>query len=58
VGLPVAEIGDYFGSMEPDRMTDLGMWIWAGLLTALALIAAFVIAVAWQRWKEGRKDRV
>jgi hypothetical protein len=53
----VAEIGDFFGALEPDRMTDTGMWIWAGILTVVGLAVAFVIAVAWQRWKDQRKPK-
>lgn len=47
----MAEFGDYLGPMEPDRMTDTGMWIWAGLITIGSLIASYFIAVSWQRWK-------
>lgn len=47
----VAEFGDYLGPMEPDRMTDTGMWIWAGLITIGSLIASYFIAVSWQRWR-------
>lgn len=49
------EIGDYFGPLEPDRMTDLGMWIWAAIIAIGSLAASYVIAVAWQRWREKRK---
>ena len=51
----MAEIGDYFGPLEPDRMTDTGMWIWAGILTVASLVASYFVAVAWQRWKDKRR---
>lgn len=47
----MAEIGDLLGPMEPDRMTDVGMWIWAVILTIVSLLASYAIAVLWQRWR-------
>lgn len=33
-------------------MDDAGMWTWAGILTAVGLVASLGIALLWQRWKE------
>lgn len=44
------------GPLDPEKMTDAGMWIWAGILTLVGLAASYVIALAWQRWKDKRKD--
>lgn len=38
--------------LEWDRMTDTGMWIWAGVFTVVGLVASYFIAVAWQRHKD------
>lgn len=43
-------------AMDPGRMTDTGMWIWAGILTVVGLAASYGIALAWQRWKEKKKE--
>ncbi|HUR69194.1 MAG TPA: hypothetical protein VM370_08095 [Candidatus Thermoplasmatota archaeon] len=51
----MAEIGDYFGPMEPDRMNDTGMWIWAALITVATLVASYGVAVWWQRWKDKKR---
>ena len=51
----MAELGDYLGPLEPDRMTDAGMWIWAVILTILSLVTSYFLAVAWQRWKNRRR---
>lgn len=32
-------------------MDDTGMWLWAGLLTVVALAASLVIAIWWQKRK-------
>jgi hypothetical protein len=53
----VAEFGDYLGPLEPDRMTDTGMWIWAGILLVVSLVASYFVAVAWQRWRDNKKPR-
>lgn len=45
----------FLEGMEPDRMTDTGMWLWAGVLTVAGLAASYGIAFAWQRWKEKKK---
>lgn len=42
-------------SMSPGRMTDVGMWAWAGVLTLVGLALSYAIAVGWQRWREGQK---
>lgn len=52
----MAELGDYLGPMEPDRMTDTGMYVWAALITVATLAASFAVAVWWQRWKEKKRD--
>lgn len=44
------------GPLDPTKMTDTGMWIWAGILTAVGLAASYAIAVGWQRWKEKKRD--
>jgi hypothetical protein len=38
-------------NMDLDNMDDSGMWLWAGLLTIVALAASLGIAVWWQRRK-------
>lgn len=43
--------------LDAVKMTDAGMWIWAGILTVVGLVASFVIAVAWQRWKDAKKQK-
>lgn len=45
----MAEVGDYLGPLEPDRMTDAGMWAWAVIITVLSLVASYFIAVWWQK---------
>lgn len=52
----MAEIGDYLGPLEPDRMTDTGMWIWAIIISVLSLVASYVVAVGWQKWKERQRE--
>ena len=42
---------------DPMDMTDTGMWVYAGVFTVVGLIASFFIAVAWQRWKDKRKEK-
>ena len=42
--------------LAPAKMTDTGMWIWAGVLTAVGLVASYVVAVWWQRRQQGAKD--
>lgn len=51
----MAEFGDHLGPLEPDRMTDAGMWIWAVILTVVSLVASYCIAIAWQRWQDERR---
>ena len=53
----MAELEDSFGPLEPDRMTDVGMWIWAGIITVVSLVASYAIAIGWQRWKDKRERR-
>lgn len=44
------------GQMDPIKMTDTGMWIWAGILFAVSLVVSYFIAVAWQKWRaQGRE---
>lgn len=38
-------------------MDDPGMWVWAGILTAVGLVASLAIAVLWQRWKDRQKEK-
>jgi len=38
-------------------MDDAGMWVWAGILAALGLLASYGIAALWQRWKEKASAR-
>lgn len=45
-----------FAEMSPTGMSDTGMYLWAGLLTVVALVASYFIAGAWQRWREGQKQ--
>lgn len=49
-------VADLFEALDPARMTDTGMWIWAGILTTVGLAASYAIALAWQRWKEKKKE--
>lgn len=53
----VVAFGDALGPMDPDKMTDTGMWIWAGILAVLGLVASFFVAVAWQRWKDKKREQ-
>ena len=43
------------GPMDPIKMTDPGMWIWAGVLTAISLAASYFVAIAWQRWRDKKR---
>lgn len=43
--------------LTPSGMDDAGMWTWAGILTVVGLAASFGIALAWQRWKDRKKER-
>lgn len=52
VAVDVAGLAD----LDAAKMTDFGMWVWAAILTVLGLVAAFIIAVAWQRWKDSKKQ--
>ena len=38
------------------KMDDAGMWVWAGILTAIGLVASLGIAVWWQRSREKKKE--
>lgn len=44
-----------FDSLEVDHMDDTGMYVWAGILTAVSLALSFVVAVWWQKRKEEQK---
>lgn len=37
--------------MDPDRMTDAGMYTWAALLAVATLAASYGVAVWWQKRK-------
>lgn len=50
-------MADLLEALEPDRMTDTGMWIWAGILTLASLAVSYFIAAGWQRWREKRKEK-
>lgn len=39
------------------NMDDEGMWVWAGILTLVGLVASLAIAAAWQRWKDKKKEK-
>jgi hypothetical protein len=41
--------------LAPADMTDYGMWVWAGIFTAIGLVGSYFIAIAWQRWKDRAK---
>lgn len=51
----MAALGDSLGGLDPDRMTDTGMWAWAAILTLVSLAASYFVAVAWQRWKDKKR---
>lgn len=53
----MAEIGDYFGPLDPDRMTDAGMYVWAAILTIVVLAASYGVALWWQRWKDAKNKQ-
>lgn len=42
--------------MDPLKMTDTGMWIWAGILFAASLVLSYFVAVAWQKWRAQREE--
>lgn len=33
-------------------MDDTGMWIWAGVLLVISLLASYLVAIGWQRWRD------
>lgn len=41
--------------MDPIKMTDTGMWIWAGIITAVSLVLSYFVAIAWQKWRAQRE---
>lgn len=43
--------------MEPGKMTDTGMYVWAGILTVTVLVASYFVALWWQRRGEKRSGR-
>ena len=45
---------DLITEMDPDTMTDLGMWIWSGILTVVGLALSIGIAFWWQKWRAKR----
>lgn len=49
-------VANLFEALDPDQMTDTGMYVWAVILTIVGLAASYAIAVGWQRWKEKRKE--
>lgn len=50
-----AGVEEWFEQLEPDRMTDAGMWAWAVIVAVVSLAASYGIALGWQRWKARRK---
>lgn len=48
-------MADLLEFMDPDRMTDAGMYVWAGLITLGTLVASFFVAAWWQRRKDAKK---
>lgn len=42
-------------AMDPDRMTDAGMYAWAGILAVLTLVVSFFVALWWQRRKDAQR---
>lgn len=51
----MASFDEILEGMEPDRMTDLGMWIWIAILTVAFIGASYAIAVWWQKRKDNRQ---
>lgn len=49
-------VANLFEALDPDRMTDTGMYVWAAILTLVGLAASYAIAAGWQRWKEKKKE--
>ena len=41
--------------MDLDHMDDGGMYVWAGIVTVVGLLASYGIALAWQRRKAKRQ---
>ena len=39
--------------MDVGKMDDGGMYVWAGILTVVGLVASYLIALAWQRRNRG-----
>lgn len=42
-------------AMDPDRMTDAGMYAWAGILAVATLAVSFAVALWWQRRKDAQR---
>ena len=42
-------------ALDPDGMTDAGMYAWAAIITVLSLVASFLIAAWWQRRRDAGK---
>lgn len=44
--------------LDISKMDDGGMYVWAGILTVVGLVASYLIALAWQRRnRAARKER-
>ena len=44
-------------SLDPLDMSDGGMFLWAGILTALTLVASFFVAAWWQKRRDRERTR-
>lgn len=41
--------------MAPGKMTDAGMYTWAGILAVLSLVVSYFVATWWHRMREKRQ---
>lgn len=49
--MPTFALASVVESLEIDKLDDSGMYIWAGILAVVGLVASFAIAVWWKRRK-------
>lgn len=54
-GVRPRRVASLLEAMDPARMTDAGMYAWAGLITVGTLVASYFVAVWWQRRKDSRR---
>lgn len=49
-------LADLLSSLDLENMDDTGMYLWAGILTAVTLAISYGVAVWWQRWRATKKE--